>query len=194
MHALFHGPAPLRRGQVVLTQGTGGVSCFAIQLAAASGATVIATSSSDAKLEQARALGATHTVNYKTHEDWAEEVLKLTGGRGVDRVVEIGGPSTLERSLKATARGGVVALVGFLSEGKKVELLDVVGQLIYGGKTVYGTFYFTKRMTEEGVALFEEKGIRPAVGKVFEWRDAKRAFEALTEANTVGKIVIKVGE
>jgi NADPH:quinone reductase-like Zn-dependent oxidoreductase len=108
----------------VLAQGTGGVSCFVLQFAAAFGAIVIATSSSDAKLEQAKAMGATYTVNYRTHENWGEEVLKLTNGRGVDRVVEVAGAGTIEQSLLATKRGGVVALVGFLSESKKTGMLS----------------------------------------------------------------------
>lgn len=107
----------------MLAQGTGGVSCFVLQFAAAFGATVIATSSSDAKLEQAKAMGATYTINYRTHENWGDEVLRLTNGRGVDRIVEVAGASTIEQSLLATKRGGVVALVGFLSESKKTGML-----------------------------------------------------------------------
>ena len=88
------GPKPLKAGDVVLVQGTGGVSVFALQFAVASGATVIATSSSDKKLSLAKTLGAKHLINYKTTPDWHEEVLKITGGDGADHIIEVGGPAT----------------------------------------------------------------------------------------------------
>lgn len=175
----------------MLAQGTGGVSCFVVQLASAFGATVIATSSSDTKLAKMKEIGATHTVNYRTHENWGDEVLKLTGGKGVDRVVEIAGASTIEQSLRATKRGGVVTLVGFLSDSKKT---DIITDIIFGGKTLYGVFMYTKEMTQQACRLMEKKGIRPVVGKVFGWGDAKAAFEMLAGGGAVGKIVIKVGE
>jgi NADPH:quinone reductase-like Zn-dependent oxidoreductase len=95
----------LLKGKTVLTQGTGGVSCFAIQLASAAGARVIATSSTAEKLKAASAMGATDLINYKATPEWAEEVLKLTAGKGVDLVVEVGGAATIEQSLKATRQG-----------------------------------------------------------------------------------------
>jgi NADPH:quinone reductase-like Zn-dependent oxidoreductase len=115
--ALFHGPNSkggkgVRGGEWVLTQGTGGVSCFAIQLAAAAGARVVSTSSSDEKLEVARRLGAMAVVNYRECEGWGEEVRRVTGGRGVDCVVEVGGAGTIVESLGATRMGGVVHVVG----------------------------------------------------------------------------------
>ena len=114
-NALLGGNRKLKGGDVVLVQGTGGVSIFGLQLAVASGATVIATSSSDKKLEIAKKLGAKHLINYKTTPDWEEEVLKITNGRGVDRVLEVGGPGTLLKSLKATRYGGNVAVIGFVA-------------------------------------------------------------------------------
>jgi NADPH:quinone reductase-like Zn-dependent oxidoreductase len=190
MHALFFGPRAIKAGQTVLAQGTGGVSCFVIQLAAAVGANVIATSSSDAKLEEARAIGATHTVNYRTHPNWSEEVLKITEGKGVDLVVEVAGSSTIEQSLASTKHGGLIVLVGFLSESK---LTDLVTSIIYGGKTVYGCFMFTRTMNEALVKLVEEKEVKPKIGKIFEWVDAKEAFIELGKQSAVGKVVIKVG-
>ena len=106
------GPNPLKGGDTVLVQGTGGVSIFGLQLAVASGATVIATSSSDKKLEIAKKLGAAHVINYKTTPDWDKEVLKLTGGRGVDHVVEVGGPGTLLKSVNALRYGGSINVIG----------------------------------------------------------------------------------
>ena len=109
------GPNPLKGGDVVLVQGTGGVSIFGLQLAVASGATVIATSSSDKKLEIAKKLGATHVINYKTTPDWDQEVLKLTGGRGVDHIIEVGGPGTIMKSMNAIRYGGSVHVIGFVA-------------------------------------------------------------------------------
>ena len=108
---------PIASGrQTETTQGTGGVSIFALQLAKAMGATVIATSSSDAKLAKVRELGADHTLNYRTQPEWGNEVLKLTGGRGVDHVVEVGGPGTLPQSITACRIGGHIALIGARGE------------------------------------------------------------------------------
>src|SRR5690554_3445514 len=105
----------LKAGNVVLVLGTGGVSVFALQLAKAMGATVIATSSSDAKLERLRDLGADYTINYRKNENWGREVLDWTGGRGVDHVIEVGGPGTLKQSIRASAQGGHIALIGVLT-------------------------------------------------------------------------------
>ena len=108
----LYGGRPLRVGETVLVLGTGGVSIFALQLAHAAGARVIATSSSDGKIAQAKTLGASDGVNYREHPEWHEEVLQLTGGRGVDHVVEIGGASTLPRSIAAARLGGQVHQIG----------------------------------------------------------------------------------
>jgi NADPH:quinone reductase-like Zn-dependent oxidoreductase len=161
-----------------------------IQIASALGAIVIATSSSDTKLAQARALGATHTINYTTHPNWETEVLRLTGGKGVDLVVEVVGSATIGQSLRATKHFGVVAMVGFLAGSKKTDLTP---EIIFGAKTIYGVMAFTKSMVEELCRLVEDKGLRPAVGMVCEWEDAKSGFVALSKQAVVGKIVIKVG-
>ena len=109
------GGVPLKGGDIVLVQGTGGVSIFGLQLAVASGATVIATSSSDKKLEIAKKLGAAHVINYKETPDWDKEVLRLTGGRGVDHVVEVGGPGTIMKSVNATRYGGQIHVMGIVA-------------------------------------------------------------------------------
>ena len=113
-NALLGGSRKLKGGDVVLVQGTGGVSIFGLQLAVASGATVIATSSSDKKLEIAKKLGARHLINYKTTPDWEEEVLKITNGRGVDHILEVGGPGTIIKSAKSMAFGGNLSIIGVL--------------------------------------------------------------------------------
>ena len=114
-NALLGGSRKLKGGDTVLVQGTGGVSIFGLQLAVASGATVIVTSSSDKKLEVAKKLGAKHLINYKTTPNWEEEVLKITNGRGVDHVLEVGGPGTIIKSLKAVKYGGNVSIIGFVA-------------------------------------------------------------------------------
>ena len=104
-------------------------------MASAVGATVVSTSSEDSKLEIARQLGATHLINYRTHQEWSQEVLRLTGGKGVDHVVDVGGAGTIEQSIQSTRQGGLISLVGVLASS---TASDIVPSLIYGGKT--GTY------------------------------------------------------
>lgn len=136
VHACFHSGIIERAsldlsGKTVLVQGTGGVSIFALQLARAAEARVIAISSSDEKLELARKLGASELVNYKTTPDWADEVLKLTGNNGVDLVVEVGGAGTIQQSLKATRFAGTVVIIGNLTASKQMDLMP---EILYGAK------------------------------------------------------------
>jgi NADPH:quinone reductase-like Zn-dependent oxidoreductase len=116
----------IKAGDTILTLGTGGVSVFAIQIAKLHGARVIATSSSDEKLARARKLGADATINYKTTQEWDAEVIRLTGGSGVDHVVEVGGAGTLPRSVNATRVGGLVTVIGVLSQGAGLDSLKVL--------------------------------------------------------------------
>jgi NADPH:quinone reductase-like Zn-dependent oxidoreductase len=138
INALYHsrllGPkgGKLLQDKAVLTQGTGGVSCFAIQLASAAGARVIATSSTEEKLKAAKAMGATDLVNYKATPEWADEVLQLTGGKGVDLVIEVGGAATIEQSLKATRQGGTIVIIGVLTASKQTDLVPAI---LFGAKT-----------------------------------------------------------
>ncbi|KAL8824208.1 MAG: hypothetical protein Q9170_008225, partial [Blastenia crenularia] len=126
INALLFGPKPLEKGMTVLTQGTGGVSCFVIQLASSLGATVICTTSSPAKETIARFLGATHTINYHHHPAFSTEILRLTSNRGVDHTIELGGASSLLESIRSTKQGGLISLVGILGEDKPVQ---IVGEL-----------------------------------------------------------------
>jgi len=194
-NALFFGPKRVGPGMTVLTLGTGGVSCFAIQLASAVGATVIATSSSDIKLITAKALGATHVINYKTHPQWSEEVLRITDGKGVDHVIENGGAATLGQSLKCTKRGGVVSVIGFLAgEVKEGDggLEDVFGQVLFGANIVRGVLGCSKEHVQEVVDIFEKYELHPAIAKIFEFEDAREAFAYSMGYTGVGKTVIKV--
>ncbi|KAK2625834.1 hypothetical protein QTJ16_005146 [Diplocarpon rosae] len=189
INALFCGPVSLSPNMTILTQGTGGVSCFCIQIASYFGCTVISTSSSDAKLVTAKRLGATHTVNYTTHPDWDEEVLRLTNGKGVDHVLEIGGGGTIEKSIKCLRHGGLVSLIGFLAGSKKVDLTSAI---LFGGKTLRGVFGFNKIHVERLINFVDMFELKPEVAKVFEWKDAKEAFKESMVKEIVGKIVIKV--
>src|SRR4029077_8142354 len=114
-HALVYAGRPLTAGDTVLALGTGGVSMFALQFAAAAAARVIITSSSDEKIVRAKSLGASDGINYVTTAEWDQEVLKLTGGRGVDCVIEVGGVGTLNKSFQSLAFGGKVVLIGLLT-------------------------------------------------------------------------------
>jgi len=176
-------------GTTVVTQGTGGVSCAVIQYATALGARVISTSSSDDKLQIAKELGASELINYKTTPDWAEEVLRLTDGKGADLVCDVGGSGTLGQSVGALKQGGTAALVGFLT---LPEPVDVLMALITSAKTLRGILVFSRAMLERAASLAEKHDLHPYLGKVFDWEDAPKAFELLRGQNTVGKIVIRV--
>lgn len=176
-------------GERVLTQGTGGVSVFAIQLARAAGASVIATSSSDAKLERARALGATATINYKATPAWGAEVVRMTGGAGVEHVIEVGGAGTLDQSLAAARIAGTVSIIGVLT-GARSELST--GAVL--GKTVrlQGIFVGSRQMLESLVRAVTERGIEPVVDRVFPFDQAPDAFRYLESGAHVGKVVVTV--
>ena len=183
----LYGLHALQPGQSVLVLGTGGVSVFALQFAHAAGARVIATSSSDEKLGRARALGASDGINYRTHPEWQDEVKRLTGGRGVDHVVEIGGPGTLARSLGAVRHGGTVTLIGVLTRGT----LDPLA--IFGSGAIVRPIYVGSRQMFEAmnraIALHR---IEPVIDRVFPFEEAREAYRHLKGATHVGKVVIRI--
>lgn len=184
-NALF-GPLPLIAGQTVLTLGTGGVSAFAIQFASASGARVIATSSDDTKLETARTLGASDTINYRIHREWQDEVLRLTSGRGVDHVVEIGGGGTIERSVASTAVGGQIHMIGVLSDG------TLNPRAVLPWKTLRGIMVGSRADQEAMNRIIAFHQIRPLIGKTFAFEQAIEAYRYLDSAAHVGKVVIEL--
>jgi NADPH:quinone reductase-like Zn-dependent oxidoreductase len=179
----------LAANETVLVLGTGGVSLFALQIAKLHGARVILTSSSDGKLGRARALGADATVNYRTQPDWEQEVLALTGGEGVDHVVEVGGAGTLERSCLATRHGGNVWLIGVLTgfEGQ-VNPLHVLRRSL----GVQGIYVGSRAMFEDMNAAFAHNALRPVIDREFAFADASAAFHCMQQAGHFGKIVIRV--
>jgi NADPH:quinone reductase-like Zn-dependent oxidoreductase len=179
---------PVRPGDTVLTLGTGGVSVFAVQFAQAAGARIIATSSSDAKLERVRALGAAETVNYKSHPDWDAEVKRLTGGRGVDHVVEVGGPGTLPRSLAATRMGGHIGLIGVLTQGQIDPSL-----ILRGGAIVRGIYVGSREMFEAMNRAIAFHAVKPVIDRVFAFEEAAEAYRHLEGAGHFGKVVIRIG-
>ena len=185
-NALFAGK-PLTAGQSVLVLGTGGVSIFALQLAHAAGARVIATSSSDEKLARAKQLGASDGVNYQQHPEWHEQVLALTDGRGVDHVVEVGGAGTLPRSIEAARLGGNLHLIGVLTGGE-INPTPMMRKTL----TVRGIYVGSRQMFEalnRSVALHR---IKPVIDRVFDFADAKAAYHHLKGQTHVGKVVIKL--
>ncbi|SJL13313.1 related to Alcohol dehydrogenase [Armillaria ostoyae] len=188
------GPKPVKAGDTVLILGTGGVSIFGLQFAVASGATVIATSSSDAKLEIAKKLGATHTINYTTTPDWDKEVLRLTDGRGVDHVLEVGGPGTLEKSIVAARFAGQVHLIGLVSQDA-AELTNIVGLCLSKGIILRGVLIGSTAQFESMNRLLRARPelTRPVVDKVFSFEEAVDAYAYLESQKHVGKIVIRVG-
>ena len=181
----------LKPGSSVLLLGTGGVSIYALQLAKAAGLRAIITSSSDAKLERARALGADATINYRDNPEWQEEVLRLTGQRGVNLVVEVGGEGTLERSLAAVRMGGTVAVIGGVS-GFGGTVMQPLG-LIAGTRRLAGIFVGSRTMLEGLNRFVETAGIHPVIDRVFDFDQAREAYEHLEAGRHFGKVVIRVG-
>jgi NADPH:quinone reductase-like Zn-dependent oxidoreductase len=186
-NALFAGK-PLIAGQSVLVLGTGGVSIFALQLARAAGARVIATSSSDEKLALAKKFGASDGVNYRQHPEWHEQVLGLTGGRGVDHVVEVGGAGTLPRSIEATRLGGNIHLIGVLTGGE-INPTPMMRKTL----TIRGIYVGSRQMFEALNRSVELHQIKPVIDKTFEFADAKAAYHHLKSQSHVGKVVIRIG-
>lgn len=179
----------LEAGDFVLLEGTGGVSVFGLQLAVAAGAKPIITSSSDEKLARARELGAFGTVNYRTNPEWQREVRALTGGAGVDQVLEVGGQDTLPRALEALAYGGHVAIIGGLSGfASNVP----VGTLMGLNATASGIYVGSRADFEALNDFLTKHRIKPVVDKVFDLEDAQAAFAAMDDGEFFGKIVIKL--
>jgi len=176
-------------GDTVLVQGTGGVSLFALQLAKLLGARVIATSSRDEKLARVREMGADETINYREVPDWGVRAKELTGGVGVDHVVEVGGAGTLQQSLQSVRFGGTISLIGNLA-GTKSELLL--------------THVFMQRIRVQGILVGDREsfeamnraialhGLRPVIDQVFPLEDSPAAFRHMAAGEHFGKIVIRI--
>ncbi|HTJ30051.1 MAG TPA: NAD(P)-dependent alcohol dehydrogenase, partial [Acidobacteriaceae bacterium] len=178
----------LTPAHTVLLQGTGGVSLFGLQIASALGATTIVTSSSDDKLERAKALGATHTINYKKNPDWEKEALALTNKEGVDQILEVVGGPNVARSIKAIRPEGQISIIGVI-EG--IDATIPVFGLIQKLGILRGITVGPRRALEDMLRKFDELKLHPVIDSVYSFNDAHRAFDRLEEG-AFGKIVIRV--
>jgi NADPH:quinone reductase-like Zn-dependent oxidoreductase len=176
----------LKAGDTVLVQGSGGVSIFALQLARMFGARVIATSSSAAKAQRLKAMGAEAVIDYKATPDWDQEALRLTGGRGADVIVEVGGAGTLPRSFLAARLGGRIAVIGLLTGPSQVDPMPILRRNL----RVQGLYVGNRQMFEAMNRALAAGGLRPVIDRVFPFAEAKEAYRHLKSQNHFGKIVI----
>jgi NADPH:quinone reductase-like Zn-dependent oxidoreductase len=185
----LHVRGGLKAGETVLVLGTGGVSIFALQFAKLAGARVLATTSSDAKAQRLLELGADAVHNYKADPAWDDWALAQTGKRGVDKVIEIGGAETLNRSLKATRFGGHIALIGVLT-GTSAEIQTV--QILRKGIRLDGIYVGSREMFAQMLAEIERVKMKPVIDSTFDFDDAHAAFQRMESGQHFGKIVIRV--
>jgi NADPH:quinone reductase-like Zn-dependent oxidoreductase len=187
-NALVHA-ADTKPGGVVLIQGTGGVSIFALQFARMLGARVLGISSSDEKLERARTLGLDAGVNYKRAPDWSRWVLEQTQKTGADVIVEVGGAGTLNQSLRSVALGGVVAQIGVL--GQSDEPMEIP-LLLHRQIQLKGIYVGSRAHFEEMNRAIKVNDLQPIIDEIFIFEDSKRAFKKMETGTHFGKIVIQV--
>lgn len=178
----------IKPGNTVLVLGSGGVSVFACQLAKSLGATVFATSSSDKKLERYKKLGADHVINYKDDPEWGKTVRKLTNGRGVDHVIEVGGPGTLPQSINAVAISGHIALIGVLTgnEGKIPTT-----KLMAKQARLQGLIVGSRENQQDLVRALESNGVKPVIDKTFKLEELADAFRYEEAGKHFGKICLE---
>jgi NADPH:quinone reductase-like Zn-dependent oxidoreductase len=181
--------ASLKAGDSVLVLGTGGVSIFALQIARQMGATVIVTSSSDEKLERARALGADHVINYRRDTNWAAKVLEQTNGRGVDHVVEVGGPDTLGQSIDACRIGGHIALIGVLTG---IAGPIPTATLMRRQQKLQGLIVGSRRHQIDMMRAIDATGLKPVIDCTFPLEDIADAFRHQAAGKHFGKICLSI--
>ncbi|KAI0398023.1 hypothetical protein F5Y17DRAFT_258999 [Xylariaceae sp. FL0594] len=186
----LYGLKSLKPGETVLVQGTGGVSIFALQFAKAAGATVIATTSSKEKEETLKKLGADYVLNYKEDTNWGETAKKLSGGEGVDHIIEVGGADTLRNSLKAIKFEGIISIIGFLG-GAKVD--STIIECLTNICTARGIYVGSRQQMEEMVAAIEANDIHPVVdSKTFSLEQTNEAYQFQWDKGHVGKVAINI--
>lgn len=190
----IEGSKSLKPGDTVLTQGTGGVSIFALQFAKAAGARVVATTSSDSKAEILKKLGADHVINYKTDPNWGETAKKLSpGGNGIDHILEVGGPTTMKQSLSAVKPEGVISIIGFLGGMAKEQptFLECLNNIC----TVRGVLVGSRQQFEQMNAAIDATGLKPVVDeKVFTLEQTKEAYQYMWDQKHFGKLTVKIDE
>jgi NADPH:quinone reductase-like Zn-dependent oxidoreductase len=177
----------IKSGDIVLTLGTGGVSIFALQFAQLNGAQVIITSSSDEKLARAKQMGATHAINYTKIPDWGKHIRQITGGRGVDLVVEVGGSGTFNQSITALKRGGIVSLIGVLAQGN-ANILPVLMNSI----RVQGIFVGSREMFSAMNAAIAFHQMHPVIDRIFGFDQLQKAFKLMESGGHFGKICVSI--
>lgn len=179
----------LRPGEKVLLLGTGGVSIFALQFAKAMGCEVIITSSSDTKLEHAKAMGADHVINYRKEPEWGSKVLELTGGTGVDHTIEVGGPGTLAQSIEATRIGGHIALIGILTGvAGDVPTAKLMGKQ----QRLQGLVVGSRQQQLDMIEFINEHQIIPVIDRTYPLEELAGAFKHQQDGQHFGKIVVGV--
>ncbi|MGH9678412.1 MAG: zinc-dependent alcohol dehydrogenase family protein [Candidatus Acidiferrales bacterium] len=178
----------LKAGDTVLMLGTGGVSVFALQIAKMHGARAIITSSSDAKIEKARALGADETINYSKTPDWDKQVLALTNRTGVDHVVEVGGAGTLSKSLNAVRIGGHVVVIGVLAGAGEFDPRSILMKSV----RMQGILVGSRKMFEDMNRAISGNRMRPVIDRTFAFEEAAEALRYMERASHFGKIVVRV--
>lgn len=177
-------------GSSVVIQGTGGVSIFALQFAAMVGAETFVTSSSDEKLERARQMGATHTINYRTTPRWGDEVYRLSGKKGVDHVVEVGGAGTIDQSIRSIAPGGCISLIGVLSgNAQQIQLTRVLMQNV----RMQGIIVGHREGFEQMNRAIAANGLKPVVDRTFAFDEVPEAMTWMSSGEHFGKIAIRIG-
>ncbi len=186
-NALFRS-GNLKPGESVVVQGTGGVSIFALQFATLAGAQVFVTSSSEAKLDRVRAMGATHGINYKTTPDWDKPVRDLTGGVGADHIIEVGGAGTLPSSIKAVRRGGHIALIGVLTGQGEVDPRPIFLKSV----KVQGIYVGSREMFEQMNQAISAAQLRPVIDRVFGFDDPVAAMRYQESGAHFGKVCIRM--
>lgn len=184
----LHDDGRIKSGQTVLVQGTGGVSIFALQFAKAAGATVIATSSSRAKLDRLAARGADHLINYREDATWGETARRLTGGRGVDHVVDVAGPGTLEQSMAAVRVGGHVSVIGILTG--VAGPLPLVPALVKQVR-LQGVLVGSRRQQQDMIRAIDATHIKPVIDRSFPLEDIVPAFRHQESNTHFGKICLE---
>jgi NADPH:quinone reductase-like Zn-dependent oxidoreductase len=185
---LFHDARGLEPGDTVVLQGTGGVSIFGLQFAKAAGYRTLITSSSDEKLERAKALGADHLVNYKATPEWSKAVREATAGRGADFIMEVGGGGTIQESMRAVKIGGHIAIIGVVAgAGDPFNPAALIGN----SAKLQGLSVGSRDMFESMCRAIDLHRIEPVVDKVFPFTEAKAAFSAMAGGEHFGKIVLE---
>ncbi len=178
-------------GQTLLLLGTGGVSMFGLQVGKALGYRCIVTSSSDAKLERVKHFGADEVINYRTNPDWSKVVRKLTDNLGVDHVLEVGGAGTLAQSIASTKVGGTISLIGVLA---RTENNPALMPAALDCMNIHGVYVGSRAMFVELVSFIQQHAIEPIIDRVFEFDEAKQAYQYLASQGHLGKVVIRLNQ